>query len=84
MPSVTQKKRIDCFCADRNVGITQNEIWDLREAVLRDRVGGIQLHVAVDALDLFAYMIHKAIISPAQRPRRGLSPAVTSVVLRHR
>jgi len=66
VPGVAEKQRVDRLCADRNVGIAQNEIRDLGEPIASHRVCGVELHVALKALNLTAYVFHVAIIRSAR------------------
>ena len=66
VPGVAEKQRVDRLCADRNVGIAQNEIRNLREPIASHRVCGVELHVALNVLKLTAYVFHVAIIRPAR------------------
>jgi hypothetical protein len=77
VPGIAEEKRVDRLRADRNVRVAQNEIRNLREAMKRHRVDGVELHVAFDTLDLIAYMFHLAIISLFAKVRSRLSPSLS-------
>lgn len=46
VPCVAEKQRIYCLGSDRDVGMAQNEIWNLGEAVQRHGVGAVYSHIA--------------------------------------
>ena len=77
VPGVAEEQRVDSLRTDRNVRVAQNEIRNLREAMKRHRVDGVELHVTFDTLDLIAYVFHLAIISLFTKLRRRLSPSLS-------
>ena len=81
VPRVAEQQRVDRLCADRDVGVAQDEIRDLGKSMQGHRIDGVERHVALKALHLIAYVFHGAIISPAAGLLRGLSPIVSRAVL---
>ena len=64
VPRITEEQGVDRFCADRNRRVPQNEVRDLSEPVKSHRIGGVELHVALNARKLIADVLHHCIIPP--------------------
>ena len=58
VPGVTEQKRIGRLGVGGKLGIAKDEIRKLGEAIPRDRIGGIQLHVLLDLLKSLSDVLH--------------------------
>ena len=58
MPGIAEEQGVCCFGADRNVRVAENEIGELREAIARDGIGGVELHVLLDLFKMGADVLH--------------------------
>ena len=65
VPGVAQQQRVDGLGPDGDLGIAQDEIRQLREAIPRDRIGGIELHVLLDLVEPLADVLHARIVTRA-------------------
>lgn len=77
VPGIAEEQRVDRLRADGNVWVAQNEVRDLGEPVESHRVGGVELHVALNALNLFTDVLHAVIIKPVAGTSKGLSTSLT-------
>ena len=58
VPGVAQQQRVDCLRIGGEIRIPENEVGKLREAMLRNRIGGVEPHVLIDRSELFADVFH--------------------------
>ena len=58
VPGVAEQKRIGCLGIGGKLWIAKDKIWKLCEAIPRDRIGSIQLHVLLDLLQPLSDVLH--------------------------
>ena len=64
MPGVAEKQGVDCLGVGRELRVSENEVRELREAIPRDRIGGVELHVLLNLFERATDVLHRGSIAP--------------------
>jgi hypothetical protein len=75
VPRITEKKRVHRLGVGGELGVTQNKIRKLGEAIPRDWIRGVESHVLLNLFEIGADVLHRLIIVPRHGGQLGISTA---------